>query len=157
MLNTDGAFSPVTGRGGWGAVARDNDGDLIVAESGLIPVAIDALHTETVAVLKAIAMSERLGFGRIIVATDCQNLQRALTSTEYDLSELGALFREAKFMLRTMFIDHHITYVPRVCNKPAHALAAMGLAGVSNDHQVWMDRVPAEVSRALYSDYAVQV
>ncbi|KAK1661019.1 hypothetical protein QYE76_049178 [Lolium multiflorum] len=54
-------FSPVTGRGGWGAVARDNDGDLVVAQSGLIPVAIDALHTETVAVLKAIAMAERLG------------------------------------------------------------------------------------------------
>jgi hypothetical protein len=80
-------------------VARDHDSDLIVSESGLIPVAIDALNTETVAVLKAIAMSECLGFGRIIVATDCQNLQRALTSSEYNLSKLGALFREAKFKL----------------------------------------------------------
>jgi hypothetical protein len=37
MLNTDGAFSSVTGRGGWGALARDNDGDLIVAEAGSVP------------------------------------------------------------------------------------------------------------------------
>jgi hypothetical protein len=72
------------------------------------------------------------------------------------MAELGALFREAKFLLRTEFIDHHITFVPRVCNKPAHALAVLGLAGVSNDHQVWMDQVPAEVSRALYGDFAVQ-
>jgi ribonuclease HI len=75
MLNTDGAFSPVTNKGGWGVVARDNDGDLIVAETGSVSDAIDALHTETMAVLKAITIAVRLGFGRIIIATDCQNLQ----------------------------------------------------------------------------------
>ncbi|KAM0833754.1 hypothetical protein ACQ4PT_064088 [Festuca glaucescens] len=136
MLNTDGAFSPVTSRGGWGAVARDHEGDLIVAEAGSVPAAADALHSETFAVLKAIAMAERIGFGRIIIATDCQTLQKALTSPDYDMSELGALFREAKFILRTEFIDFHVAYVPRACNKPAHALAALGLAGVANDHQV---------------------
>jgi hypothetical protein len=56
MLNADAAFSSVTGRGGWGALARDNDGDLIVAEAGSVPAAIDALHVETFAVLKAITM-----------------------------------------------------------------------------------------------------
>jgi hypothetical protein len=126
MLNTDGAFSPVTNKGGWGV--RDNDGDLIVAEASSVSDAIDALHTKTMAVLKAITMAVRLGFGRIIVATDCQNLQRALTSSDYDMAELGALFREAKFLLRTEFIDHHITFESHVCNKPAHALAALGLA-----------------------------
>jgi predicted enzyme related to lactoylglutathione lyase len=45
------------------------------------------------------------GFGRIVIATDCQNLQIAITSSDYDLSELGALFREAKFLLRTEFIE----------------------------------------------------
>jgi ribonuclease HI len=107
MLNTDGAFSSVTGRGGWGALARDNDGDLIIAEAGSVPAAIDALHVETFAVLKAITMATRLGFGRIIVATDCQTLQRAITSSEYDMSELGALFREANFLLETEFLDFH--------------------------------------------------
>jgi hypothetical protein len=101
MLNTDGAFSPVTNKGGWGV--RDNDGDLIVAEASSVSDAIDALHTKTMAVLKAITMAVRLGFGRIIVATDCQNLRRALTSSDYDMAELGALFREAKFLLRTEF------------------------------------------------------
>jgi hypothetical protein len=157
MVNTDGAFSPVTGRGGWGAIARDNDGDLVIAEAGSVPCAADALHTETVAVLKAITMAERMGFGRIIIATDCQTLQQALTSTDYDMAELGTLFREAKFLLQMEFLDYHVIYVPRTCNKPAHALAALGLAGVPNDHQVWMDHVPANVSRALYGGSAVQV
>jgi hypothetical protein len=39
----------------------------------------------------------------------------------------------------------------------AHELAALGLAGVSNDHQVWVDQVPSDVSRAMYGDSAVQV
>jgi hypothetical protein len=73
------------------------------------------------------------------------------------MSELGALFREAKFLLQTEFLDFHVTFVPRTCNKPAHELAALGLAGVSNDHQVWVDQVPSDVSRAMYGDSAVQV
>jgi hypothetical protein len=73
------------------------------------------------------------------------------------MSKLGALFRQAKFMLRTEFLDYHVAFISRTCNKPAHALAALGLAGVSNDHQVWVDQVPADVSKALYGDSAVQV
>ena len=121
MLNTDGAFVQSTGRGGWGAIARDCTGDMIVAEAGTIPVVADALHSETVAVLKAIAMAARLGCGRIIVATDCQNLQQAITSNEYDLSPLGGLFLEAKFMLRTEFLAFKIklfTYPGSVINQP---------------------------------------
>jgi hypothetical protein len=65
--------------------------------------------------------------------------------------------RITKFLLHTEFIDFHVTYVPRACNKPAHALAALGQVGVENDHQVWVDQVPADVNRALYGDAAVQV
>jgi hypothetical protein len=86
--------------------------------------------------MKAIQMATRLGFGRIVIATKCQTLQFAVSSIEYDLSEMGALFREAKFQLSTEFIDYKIVYVPRTCNKPTHALAALGLAGVPNDHQI---------------------
>jgi ribonuclease HI len=156
LLNSDGAFVPETGLGGWGAVARDNNGDMIVAEAGSVPFASDAMHTETYALMKAIELATRLGFGRIILATDCQTLQRAVSSTEYDLSQLGVLFREAKFQLSTEFIEHKIVHVPRSCNKPAHVLAAMGLAGVPNDHQIWLEQVPVDVSRALYGDSAVE-
>jgi hypothetical protein len=157
LLNTDGAFSYVTNRGGWGAIARDHDGDMIIAEAGSVPSAANAFHTETYAVLRAIDMAVRLGFGRIIIATDCQNLQRAITSSEFDLAELGVLFCEVKFLLQTEFIEHRVIFVPRVCNKPAHELATLGLNGVSNEHQVWLDQVPVDVSRALYGDSTVQI
>jgi hypothetical protein len=36
-------------------------------------------------------------------------------------------------------------------------LAALGLAGVPNEHQAWLEHVPVDVdvSRALYGDYAI--
>ena len=157
MFNTDGAFVSETGCGGWGAVARDSDGELIAAEAGDVPAVSEALHAGTVAVLKAIAMAIRLGCGRIIIATDCQVLQRAIVSPDYDLSALGALFLEAKFLLNTKFIEHKMIYVPRAWNKPAHEFAALGLAGGLNNHQVWEDHVPVNVSRAIYGDSTVEV
>jgi hypothetical protein len=58
MLNTGDAFVTETGQGRWGAVARDCNGDMIVAKAGSVPFASGALHTETYAVLKAIEMPE---------------------------------------------------------------------------------------------------
>jgi hypothetical protein len=83
----------------------------------------------------------------LVVLTLAALSLRRTASSDYDLSELGALFREAKFLLRTEFIEYNNIYVPRVCNKPAHVLATRGLSGVQNDHQIWMDHVPSDVSR----------
>ena len=138
-------------------MARDSEGDMIVAEAGSAHFASEALHAETIAVMKAIALAGRLGCERIIIATDCQVLQRAISSSDYDLSTLGALFLEAKFLLISEFSDYRVIHVPRVSNKPAHELAALGLCGSHNYHQVWEDCVPVTVSRALYGDSTVQV
>ena len=79
-------------------------------------------------------MAVRLGCGRIIIVTDCQVLQSATSSSDYDLSPLGALFLEAKFLLSTEFLDYKMSSVPQTCNKPAHELAALGMAGGPNNH-----------------------
>jgi hypothetical protein len=43
------------------------------------------------------------------------------------MNEIGAIFHQANFLLRTEFIDHHVAFIPRTCNKQAHALAASGI------------------------------
>ena len=60
-------------------------------------------------------------------------------------------------MLRTEFYEHKVIYVPRSSNKPAHELAALGLAGAPSYHQMWVEIAPDVVSRALYGDSTVQV
>ena len=138
-------------------MARDSDGDLVFAAAGAVPHAIDPLHAEAFGLLQGAKMASNLGIGRAKFATDSQLLKQALTSSSYDLSRLGALVSEIKFVLEKFFIEVVIDYVPRLVNKPAHCLAALGLAGVRHDHQVWYEHVPDVVSRALYGDSAVQV
>lgn len=48
--------------------------------------------------------------GRIIIETDCQNLKCELTTADHDVGPLGAMFREAKFILQTVFIDFKVLY-----------------------------------------------
>jgi hypothetical protein len=83
-------------------LARDSDGDMVVAAAGDVTSVLDALHSETVAVMHAIDMANRPGIGRVILATDCLVLQKALASNEYDLAQLGSLFREATSLLRVL-------------------------------------------------------
>ena len=107
--------------------------------------------------LQGVRMACQLSIGKAKFATDCINLRDAVTSTSYDLSQVGATVKEIKGLLASSFIDYQVLYVPRNCNKPAHTLAAIGSAGEQNNHQVWFDHVPVTVSRALYGDSAVQV
>jgi hypothetical protein len=157
LINTDAAFIADQGRGGWGAVGRDSDGDMVFAAAGAIQHASDAFQAEADALLQGLILADQLGIGRVKIATDCLTLQNTLTSSKYSLSHIGALLRDIKIMLNLSFIDYQVVYVSRSCNKPAHTLAAHGLAGVQNDHQVWYERVPDDVNRALYGDSTVQV
>jgi hypothetical protein len=127
MINTDAAFISDRGRGGWGAVGRDSDGDMVFAAAGAISHASDAFQNEASALLRGLLLAEQMGIGRVKMATDCLTLQNALTSTKYVLSHIGALLRQIKFMLNLSFIDFQVVYVSRSCNKPAHNLAAHGM------------------------------
>lgn len=142
--------------GGWGWL-RKTDRGMVVAAAGSVPQALDALYTETLAMMHAIDMANRQGISRIVLATDCKVLQTAVASREYDLAQLGALFGEMKFLLQTLFIDSKVGYVPRTCSKNAHTSAALGMAWVPNDHQEWFERVPIDVSKSLYGKFALQV
>jgi ADP-dependent phosphofructokinase/glucokinase len=138
-------------------VAKDSDMDMVAAAAGSVPQALDALYTETLAMMHVIDMANRQGISRIVLATDPKVLQTAMTSRKYDLAQLGALFGEIKFLLQTLFIDSKVVYVPRTCSKNAHTLIALGMAWVPNDHQEWFERVPIDVSKSLYGEFSLQV
>lgn len=64
--------------------------------------------------------------GKVYLKTDCLNLQQTISSSAQDRSPIGVLFREVKFLLQFGFSEYKILYCPRVCNSPAHVLAAVG-------------------------------
>jgi ribonuclease HI len=155
MINIDGAFRADSGTGGWGCIARDHSSLPIFAAAGSISNVGEAIHTETQALLQAITIAEQFGIGRPIFATDCQVLERAITTNNYDAAPLGALFREAKHRLRLSFIEHRIVYMHRSCNKPAHELAALGVAEPLEFYNVWVEDYPNVVTSAMSGDFAV--
>jgi ribonuclease HI len=145
MLNCDGAYSLGTSAGGWGAVARDHDGDLIFAAAGHLSHVSQAMHAEAIAVKQALLLAEQKGIGRIIVASDCKNLIAAVTSNAYDNSSLGQLFLEIKYMLSLSFFQFRVEFCPRACNQVAHLLAAKGAGEGHGFHAMWDANYPDDV------------
>jgi hypothetical protein len=53
------------------------------------------------------------------------------------------------------FIEARVVFSPRVCNKPAHELAAMGVGEVPDNHVIWTSNFPTNVTRLVTGDCAV--
>ena len=66
----------------------------------------------------------------------------------------GVLFREAKFLLPTSFLDHKLLYCKRDYNTVAHVLATKGASLGTGGGMLWHDDVPEFVSHAVASDLA---
>ena len=65
-INLDASFHATTKSGGWGVIARGNDGGILMAAAGPLANLQDALQAEALALLKAIELADRLGMGRVI-------------------------------------------------------------------------------------------
>ena len=116
----------------------------------------DALRTETQALLQAIMFAEQARIGRVIFAMDCEVLKTVITSNSYDAAPLGAMFREAKFLLQVSFIEYKVVYMHRSSNKLAHEVVALGPTEPSGFSRVWEDNYSVSVTRALSGDSTVQ-
>ena len=148
-INTDGAYLKESNSGGWGFVIRNDCGMVIAAGAGNLGQVSDALHSEAMAMLHAINAAIQMGCHCVIMETDSVQLQSAVNNEDYDLSTLGAIFKDIKFKLRVSF--NHVTVVscPRTCNVVAHCLAAYGTklgAGIS---EIWLDECPDFVNDAV--------
>jgi hypothetical protein len=73
---------------------------------------------------------------------------------KYDLSLLGALFREAKVQMALAFIEFQTLYKPRDCNKQARVLAGVGASGSLGLFHVWVDDISVLVNSVMYGDSA---
>uniref|UniRef100_A0ACD5UXI4 Uncharacterized protein n=1 Tax=Avena sativa TaxID=4498 RepID=A0ACD5UXI4_AVESA len=97
-INVDGSSLDNSNTGGWGAIGRNHTGEPVFAACGRIPAAAEALQTELLALIHVIPVAEQLGIGRVIISTDCTKLKHAIETSAYDLSRLGPLFMQAKYL-----------------------------------------------------------
>ena len=155
-LNIDGAFNAQERSGGWGFIARDDLGEARGAGAGCITHAINAIQTEATACFEALQAAVECGMGRIIIETDCTNLITALKSTEFDLATVGVIYRDIRSFILLNFSSVEFLYVPRSCNKIAHALAALG-ARQFDSRLTWLEEVPNDVQVLVASELAEPV
>jgi hypothetical protein len=126
-INTDGAFYNSSHTGGWGFTVRDNTGMLLAAGAGNLEHVSNALHAEALALLHAVKFSTQLGYNQVIFEMDSATLKQAISSKEYDLAPLGAIFQEIKFHLSAPFEAVKFNVCLRSYNNAAHCLAAHGV------------------------------
>lgn len=84
-------------------------------------------------------------------------LASALISNELDTARNGVLFREAKFLLFTSFVDFKVLVCKRARNSVPHALATHGAHMAQGGTLYWHDAVPDVVSSLVASDLAASV
>jgi hypothetical protein len=103
----------------------------------------------------AVQIAEQLGVDRVVFETDCSNLHRALISLAYDLAPIGAIINDLKYRMMLNFIEASVVFAPRICNKPAHELAALGVGVAHGDHILWTTSYPNSVTRLVTGDLAM--
>uniref|UniRef100_A0A8I6YA59 RNase H type-1 domain-containing protein n=1 Tax=Hordeum vulgare subsp. vulgare TaxID=112509 RepID=A0A8I6YA59_HORVV len=115
-----------------------------------------AIQAEATACLEAIQTASEWGMTNVRIETDCQSLARAFESTDYNLAPEGVLFKEIRSFASLNFNSIKYMFVPRDCNKLAHAMAVMGANGQAA-RQLWPDSVPDDVNVSAASASAEPV
>ena len=87
-VNTDGAFDPKSGEGGWGFVIRDDQGTVMLAGSGKENYLQDAFHAELLGCLACLRDAMDMGLQNIVLETDASIVKTTLDSDEYRLSAM---------------------------------------------------------------------
>lgn len=104
---------------------------------------LDALQAEASACLAGVKMAMDKGIGRVIIETD----------STYRLASSGGLICELQCLISSCFISYVISFVPRSCNKVAHALAALGCKCPHGDKLHW-ESTPTDVEDLVAIDIA---
>ena len=74
--------------------------------------------------------------------TDSVQLKNAVCTEEYDMSTLGAVFKDIKSQLRVGFSEASVVSCPRICNMVAHCLAAHGAKLEAGTCETWLGQFP---------------
>ena len=125
-INVAASFRVSTQAGGWGFVARNNNGEFLERGYGKSERVSSPLQAEAQAALVSLRRVAELGMSRIVLETDAANLQKGLTSTELDRSVDGCLFRQIRNFISESFVQCVIRACPRSCNKVVDCLASYG-------------------------------
>ena len=151
-INFDGALNKDSRLSGFGAVARDSEGQVLGALAGKEWYVAMPEVAEGLAVRRALIWAREMGFSRIIVEGDSLSLINKLKGTGMDFSPIGHLVDDSK-QLRKDFSHCLFSHVKRDGNHVAHKLARLGL--VLDNDSYWMEELPQGIRNDVIDDTSI--
>ncbi|KAE8821260.1 Glutamyl-tRNA reductase 1, chloroplastic [Hordeum vulgare] len=102
-FNLDGALTPGNSFSGWGVVARDSSGQVIITRAGRQEQVHDAFGADVNALATVMMTAAELGATRVSFKTDSELLADALNIRRVDASPYAAIIEDIKFQSRVWF------------------------------------------------------
>ena len=133
---------------------RDEYGVVRAAGVGSEEALQSAFHAELIACREGLRIAANLGMPRVSLETDATMVKAAIEGEDYRLSSMGGIITEIKILKALEFVSCEFLYCPRICNKLAHELAAMGCKLPGGTSATW-DSVPQSLEGVVSSDSAV--
>ena len=148
-LNFDGACLDDGAASGYGAVIRNEKGEVMAALAAKGGAVWDNEEVEVFACRKALEFAIDAGFMEIILEGDSKLVMQMVSQAQPNLSRLGLIYEDI-WCLAASFRSISINCVRRTANGVAHALARF--TRLIDDDIVWLEEDPPLVVDALYLD-----
>ena len=149
-LNFDATVFVEVKRIGYGAIIRNDKGEVMAAMSAGGPPVSSNEDQELLACRKAVEFAIDAGFSELVIKGDNSNVMKALSSSLPDRSLLGNVVDDVRHLVFGM---HWVNFscIRRAGIRVAHALAQHA-RNISKD-VFWMEDSPPPALNALYHDF----
>nr|XP_023921648.1 uncharacterized protein LOC112033098 [Quercus suber] len=146
-LNFDGACFDGGASSGYGAVIRNDKGEVmaaIVVRGGAVR---DSEEVEVMACRKALEFAIDAGFTKIILEVNNAMVLKMISQAQLDLSRLGLIYEDI-WCLAAGFMSFSSNCVRCNTNSVAHALARF--ARLIDNEIIWLEEDPPPMADELY-------
>ena len=128
---------------------RDENGNYVAAKNATIIGPLEPALAEGMCCKEALSWVKNLGFSKVIMESDAQQLIQALHKTDRDYSYFGALVDDCKILSKDLS-ECSFEFAKRSANCVAHVLARA--AGSRTDRGEWLYNPPSFIFHVLALD-----
>ena len=148
-LNFDAAIFKEEEASGFGAIIRNDRGEVMAAFSGKGPPVSCSEEAEILVCCRAVEFALECGFMEMVVKGDNQSVMSTLELKRSLSSQIGHIIQDVLCLLHR-FRWSQVQFVKRSANTVAHLLARHAKSLVHD--VIWLEESPPPVVQALYFD-----
>ena len=149
-INFDATIFSNLGRTRFGAIVRNEKGEVMAAMTASGPSMHTSDEAELLACWRGLEFAVDAGFSRLIIEGDNSNVIHAISSSEENNSLFGNVVDDIRHLIRGLLWSE-VCCIRRGGNRVAYALAQHAKHTLDED-LYWMEESPPPAMDALYHD-----